>query len=419
MSDEQALVIRETDALTPEYVKAEREHYRYLMGLGRAIYESGLAPKAHTDARQTAIVMLVGRELGLQPMASIRSIYVVNGKPAMSAELMVALVRQRGLGTFDYTIEEGSVSVLGMRTASGETIKSTWDRERAARAGLDSKDIWRKYESEMLRHRAEAEVCRALFGDILLSMYITEELDEEPTPAPEEEPESRTEAIKKQLADGMVKLPEPPMPETELPPGVLEKEQAPGPPDESLVSPLEEETPKEQVPAVKARPGRAPGATWIALVRVLGIPEDKAVIAAKGCRMLDAKSRPKLRAAYEEHGRDTFRMAFDDPEIANMVLTAIGVSLEEEEEAEPEVSPAREAPSAQPPEQPEARAKGYTLLTEARLELDRLYTVDPDNFSKAIDELEVDLKDGIDGIDIDMAQKLLKRINALRLGEGA
>ena len=46
---------------------------------------------------EAAFLLMTGRELGLSPMQSLRGIYVVSGKPVLSADLMVAAVRRSGL----------------------------------------------------------------------------------------------------------------------------------------------------------------------------------------------------------------------------------------------------------------------------------------------------------------------------------
>jgi hypothetical protein len=41
-------------------------------------------------------LMLYGQDLGMSPMQSIQGIYVVKGKPQLSATTWIALARQRG-----------------------------------------------------------------------------------------------------------------------------------------------------------------------------------------------------------------------------------------------------------------------------------------------------------------------------------
>ena len=64
--------------------------------LATTLSQSLLLPDALRGKPSDVFVMLLtGRELGLSPMQSIRSIAVIKGKPSLSAELMAVLVRRQ------------------------------------------------------------------------------------------------------------------------------------------------------------------------------------------------------------------------------------------------------------------------------------------------------------------------------------
>lgn len=134
----------------------------------------------HLRGNMPAIMACVatGRELGLGDMEALRSIYVVDGRPTLSAELMVRLVRKRGHSiTGDFAAE--SCTVTGKRRDNGDTITVTWTRAMAQQAGLLGKDNWKKYEPAMLWSRAVSQLCRMLFGDVLTGVhYSAEELED-------------------------------------------------------------------------------------------------------------------------------------------------------------------------------------------------------------------------------------------------
>ncbi len=191
--------------IEPAKILALREHWAYLLSIAKGMFASGLMPRHVKSQEAAAVIMLMGHDYGFSPMQSIRLINVVDGKPEMAAEAMVAIVRRERAGTFAYESGEGFCKVVGKRHDTGETFTSIWNREDAARAGLDAKDNWRKYEAQMLRHRAEADVCRALFSDLLAATYIPGEIEAGQGPAEQgrrllsEVPETRTEAIKEAL----------------------------------------------------------------------------------------------------------------------------------------------------------------------------------------------------------------------------
>lgn len=144
------------------------------------IVNSELVPRQYRGkpADMFACVLL-GRQLGIGDMHALRSIYVVDGKASISAELMVTLTRLRGHSiTADYG--EGRVTVKGRRADNGDEMSVTWTKSMAERAGLAGKDNWKKYPEAMLWARAVSQLCRMLFPDVLAGMSYTPD-EVEPT----------------------------------------------------------------------------------------------------------------------------------------------------------------------------------------------------------------------------------------------
>lgn len=124
--------------------------------------------------------ILTGRELGFEPMAALRSIDLIDGKPVVNAMGMRAIVQAQG---HELWLEESTMSiavVCGIRKGSDHIQKSVWTVDRAQKAGLTSKKNWINHTSAMLIARATAEVCRLIAADALLAMpYSAEELRDE------------------------------------------------------------------------------------------------------------------------------------------------------------------------------------------------------------------------------------------------
>lgn len=107
-----------------------------------------------------------GREIGLAEMESLRQIHVIDGRPSMSAELMVKLIRRRGHSiTGEYG--DGKVTARGRRADNGDEMSVEWTRYMAVRANLIGKDNWKKYPESMLWARAVSQLARMLFPDAL------------------------------------------------------------------------------------------------------------------------------------------------------------------------------------------------------------------------------------------------------------
>jgi hypothetical protein len=146
--------------------------------LASRVADTEFVPKALRGKPEAVLAcILAGYEAGLSPMTSLRSIHVVDGRPAMSAELMRAVIQRAG---HDIWVEETNTTraiVSGQRSGSARILKVTWTEDDARRAGLTGKDNWKKYPRAMLVARATTELARMLFPDVLAGIsHSIEEL---------------------------------------------------------------------------------------------------------------------------------------------------------------------------------------------------------------------------------------------------
>lgn len=146
----------------------------------KAMAVSNLLPVAYQHHPENVLVALAqGQALGIAPIQAMNQINVIKGKPALSADLIAALVRRAG----------HRLRVEGNDTYAQATIIRAddpdyipkpvrWDIERAKRAGLLGNPSWQKYPAAMLRARAISEAARAWANDALYGfIYTPEELD--------------------------------------------------------------------------------------------------------------------------------------------------------------------------------------------------------------------------------------------------
>lgn len=123
--------------------------------------------------------ILAGHELGVGPMQALAKIHIIEGRPAMAAELMRATVLQHGHELVYDEVSTTSVTASGRRRGSEKWTKVTWTMDDAKRGGLDGKQNWRKWPRAMLIARATAELCRMIFPDVLAGIsYTVEELSD-------------------------------------------------------------------------------------------------------------------------------------------------------------------------------------------------------------------------------------------------
>lgn len=157
----------------------------------KAFIRSGLLPdhvwKGFSDEIALARAIVIaqkGRELGVPPLQAFASITVIGGKPAMSAELMLALIYQRCPGakvtytTLPESQQQEATYVFQRPRGEPQTIRFTI--EDAQRAGITNNPTWKKYPAAMLRARAISAGARAVFPDCIMGCYTPEELGQEP-----------------------------------------------------------------------------------------------------------------------------------------------------------------------------------------------------------------------------------------------
>lgn len=124
--------------------------------------------------------ILTGTELGMQPMAALRSLDIIQGTPALRAHAMRALVQSHGHQV--QLVGEATPDkcvMRGRRKGEGEDDWQTvtWTIGRARDLGLAGKDQWKKQPQTMLIARATGEICRLIAADVLHGVpYTSEEL---------------------------------------------------------------------------------------------------------------------------------------------------------------------------------------------------------------------------------------------------
>lgn len=122
--------------------------------------------------------ILTGQELGLQPMAAMRSMDIVYGVPTLRAHAMRGLVQSRGHKVEIVEAGPKRVVMRGKRKGEREWQQVEWTIERASLLGLTGRDQWKKQPQTMLTARATGEICRLIAADVLHAMpYATEEID--------------------------------------------------------------------------------------------------------------------------------------------------------------------------------------------------------------------------------------------------
>ena len=160
--------------------------------------------------------ILTGQELGLQPMASLRSMDVIQGTPALRAHAMRGLVQSKGHEVVLVESTPDRCVMRGRRNGSSEWQEITWTFARAAQLGLTGKDQWKKQPQTMLVARATGEICRLIAADALYAMpYAAEELHSDPISDAQRPARSQPVTVQEVMGSIMPADPEPQWADTE------------------------------------------------------------------------------------------------------------------------------------------------------------------------------------------------------------
>lgn len=139
--------------------------------LGTALAGTDMVPKDYKDKPDNATAaILYGAELGLTAIQSLQNIFVVRGKPAMYARTMVAIVIAGGHRAVEVEASAESATWYGRRADNGDEFTATWTIDRAKKAKFTTNDLYSTQPTEMLRAKAQTELCKTLFADVLLGM---------------------------------------------------------------------------------------------------------------------------------------------------------------------------------------------------------------------------------------------------------
>lgn len=128
-----------------------------------------------------------GRELGIHMMASLRAFHVIEGKPAMSADLIRALVLQSPLCEYFRIVERGATLATWVTKRRGDPeVSLTYTIEQGRQAWQKDEKAWNasawgKRPANMVTKTASSELARLVYPDVVMNLYSVEELGGEET----------------------------------------------------------------------------------------------------------------------------------------------------------------------------------------------------------------------------------------------
>jgi len=159
------------------------------------LIESKQLPAHIKTVEQAFTIAQMGKELGFPTMQAFHYIIPIQGKLSLSAKATNALLRKGGVKFYTkedgvYVYKDGSTTdirkdiaenpvdrrttIIFTRDGVEETCSFTWTD--ATGQGLNTKDNWKRMPKEMLYARCLAKGANRVGSDLLLGLYMTEEL---------------------------------------------------------------------------------------------------------------------------------------------------------------------------------------------------------------------------------------------------
>lgn len=151
-----------------------------LFKLAEKLIPTGFLPKAVDTPAKAVAIILTGREMGLGEMESLRSIDVIQGKPAPSSRLLLAQARRKIPGlvvNFPEATDQACTVVIIRPEPGEEAFSFRFTIDDARKMDLQGKDNYKKQARTMLMWRACAQALRFKCPEALGGLYAKEELE--------------------------------------------------------------------------------------------------------------------------------------------------------------------------------------------------------------------------------------------------
>lgn len=169
------LAIKQTFSLAPQNLDEALKFADYLAN-------SDIVPKDFQKKPANILVAVQwGMELGLQPMQAMQSIAVINGRPSLWGDAVIALVRSSPLCEYVYETDDGETASCRVKRVGEDEQTRTFSMTDAQQAGLKGKQgPWAQYPKRMRQMRARSFALRDVFPDVLRGMPMAEEVQDIP-----------------------------------------------------------------------------------------------------------------------------------------------------------------------------------------------------------------------------------------------
>jgi len=129
------------------------------------------------NPQEAMAIMLLCQAEDLHPAIAMRDYHVIQGRPALKADAMLARFQQAG-GAVNWKVYEDEQVTGVFSHPAGGSLEVTWTLAKAKLIGIANKDNWRNYPRAMLRARCVSEGIRSVYPGCVVGVYTPEEVQD-------------------------------------------------------------------------------------------------------------------------------------------------------------------------------------------------------------------------------------------------
>ena len=174
--EKNALAMRQQFDLSPQTFDQALTFSQYLA-------DSDMVPKDYKGKPGNCLIaMQWGAEVGLKPLQALQNLAVINGRPALWGDSVIAIVRASPLCEYVIETDDGHTATCKVKRRGEPEQVRTFSVDDARSAGLAGKQgPWTQFPKRMRQMRARAFALRDVFPDVLRGLPVAEEVMDTPT----------------------------------------------------------------------------------------------------------------------------------------------------------------------------------------------------------------------------------------------
>jgi hypothetical protein len=149
--------------------------FQDIQQMATAVAKSGLFGMKTPE--QAIALMLVAQSEGLHPARAAMEYHVIQGRPALKADAMLARFQNAGGKVSWKSYTDADVTGVFSHPSGGE-VSIQWTFDMATKAGLTKNPTWKQYPRAMLRARCISEGIRTVYPGVSVGIYTPEEVQD-------------------------------------------------------------------------------------------------------------------------------------------------------------------------------------------------------------------------------------------------